>query len=100
MALVKDVIIGNDYDLQIVDGDFVVKPSDQQHVQLIIITAQGEWKEFPLLGVSVELYINAPASLQQLGKNIRLQLQSDNYTIRKLNVFGPTKIFVDGIRNN
>lgn len=100
MALVKDVLIDSSYDLQVVNGDFVVKPSDQQHVQLIIITAMGEWKQFPLLGVGIEQFINAPASLQQLSKGIQLQLQSDNYTVKTLKVLGPTQIFVDGIRNN
>lgn len=100
MTQVKDIIIENGYDLKIVNGDFVVDESDQQHVQLIIITAVGEWKQFPLLGVGIEQFINAPASLQKLSKLIQLQLVSDNYKIKTLKVLGPTKIFVDGVRNN
>jgi len=97
--MVKDIILKDDYDLLVENGDFVVDNSDPQHVQLIIITAQGEWKEHVLLGVGIESFINAPSSLQELSRLINIQLISDNYTVTKLNVISPTNIMVDGQRN-
>lgn len=40
-------------DLRIVDGDFAVGYSDNQHQEHILIATKGEYKEFPELGVGI-----------------------------------------------
>lgn len=95
--MVTDAIL-TDYDLTITDGDFLISFSDQQHIQLIIATAQGEWKEFPLLGVGSDQYINAPNNMQDFTKNIKIQLTSDNYKVNQIDVRNNHDIYIDAIR--
>ncbi|MDO4225812.1 MAG: oxidase [Bergeyella zoohelcum] len=45
-------------DLEFENGDFVLKESQNQQVQHIIIAQKGEYKEFPELGVGIEQMLN------------------------------------------
>lgn len=77
--MAKDFLL-KDFDLQIVDGDFVVGDCDQQNVELVLLARPGDYKQSPFLGVGIEDYVNAPTSpriLEALERNIKLQLESD-----------------------
>lgn len=74
----KKLPSGDYGDILIKDGDFVIGPSDNQHIADIIMSAPGWFKEFPLLGVDLPNYLNK-RDVQQLEQNINLQLQSDGY---------------------
>jgi len=79
---VKDIKHDSDgVDLVAVNGDFAAVDSDQQHIIDIVNSAQGHWKQFPLVGVGIDSFIGAtsPDILQELERLIRLQLQSDGY---------------------
>ena len=80
MAIYKDFLLDDDGDLAIANGDFKVGKSDQQHVEDIIESYSGWWKEFPLLGVGVQNYLNSTGNNQQLARNIIVQLVSDGFT--------------------
>ncbi|MGR3791555.1 hypothetical protein ACUXZJ_11845 [Flavobacterium sp. TN-1] len=49
----KDFVLDKDNDLMFANGDFFVANSDQQHLELILNSQQGEWKENPDLGVNL-----------------------------------------------
>ena len=71
------------------DGDFVVAPSDEQHVQDIFIAEKGNWRRTVLLGFGIMGYMNSPDTIRrrnQLLKSIRLQLEVDGYKINSINV--------------
>lgn len=66
--------------IQIVDGDLKIYTSDEQHIDHLLRTTPGDVKDYPLLGVGIHSFINAPFSndvKQRLKKKIRLQLLSD-----------------------
>lgn len=88
----KDILLQND-DLQIRGGDFVVGESDLQHVYLIIRLAKGNIKQFPLIGVGEERFLNGTID-GNLRRELQLQLESDGYRPRKLGVNG-TQIEVE-----
>ena len=46
MAMVKDIDLETDLDLKIIDGDFVISDSDQNHVINILKSYAGGYKQF------------------------------------------------------
>ena len=55
-------------------NDFVISPSDQQHISDIIISFVGWWKQFSLVGVGLSSFLNSSGREQELERLISLQL--------------------------
>ena len=71
--------------LVIKNNDLVIAESDQQHIQDIINSHYGWYREFPLLGASASDYINAPANrLAAFEGDIKTALKSDGYINKKI----------------
>lgn len=77
-----DFLLGEDGDLQIVDGDLLTGESDDQNVALILKATKGSIKQFPLLGVGIALELNGLID-GRVKRNIRLHLDSDGYKVIK-----------------
>jgi len=78
--MAKDILTDENGELAVLNGDLHIGNSDQQHVEHILTSAKGHYKQHPLIGVGIEDYLNAPNSLitrQKLEKEINLQLESD-----------------------
>jgi len=73
----KDFIIKDD--IVISNGDFLIDESDQQHVEHILKASKGNYFQYPTLGVGIEDKLGGDISPQALEKEIKKQLQSDNY---------------------
>lgn len=86
----KDVLLDSDNDLQGSNGDFAYAlDADQQHIDLILQSAKGDWKQHPALGPNIQEFLKAPFTMQvrnELQRRIKLNLESDNFKIRKLEV--------------
>ena len=67
-----------DGDLLIVNGDFVISDSDQQHNYDIIASNTGDWKEYPLVGFNAFQFLNSRTTPAQLNQVAKIQLQADN----------------------
>jgi|TARA_R110000796_G_scaffold55294_2_gene128847 hypothetical protein len=78
-------------------GDFLTGNSDAQHVQDIINSWAGWWKEFPTLGVGVKRYLGKSGNIQVLKRLIKIHLKSDGYRADKVIVKG-SQVFVTGER--
>lgn len=74
-----DVALGTDDDLLIVNGDFAIKQSDEQHIQDTINAFPSWWKMNPLDGVGIRAWQYSPANAQAMAKSIRLNLSADGY---------------------
>lgn len=78
--MANDILIEDTGDLNILNGDFNVEYSDEQHVEHILLSSKGHYKQYPLIGVGIENYIKAPLNLitkQTLEREISLQLKYD-----------------------
>lgn len=67
-------------DLEVRDGDLVIAESREQHTLLLLISAPGNWRASPLMGVAITQYINAPASdleRNATAQHIRRQMEAD-----------------------
>lgn len=47
MANPRDILLDDDFDLKIVDGDFVIGDSTEQNEMLLLLLNKGEVKQFP-----------------------------------------------------
>jgi hypothetical protein len=78
-----DLLLNEDNDLDIVDGDFVVGDETQQQINSILEAQQGHFKQSPLLGVGIRQMLNGGLK-GELKRNIQLQLESDGIAISSI----------------
>lgn len=76
----QDLQLDSTGDLKIENGDFVVGPSDFQHIKDLINSFPGWWKQFSSVGVGARQYIGSTGMQQTLQRAVQLALQGDNYT--------------------
>lgn len=80
-----DLLLTADYDLAFTEaGDLAVGASDSQHLGLLLLTAQGEWRADPLVGIGLRQYQNAPlgpAETAGLQREVAIQLTRDGYQV-------------------
>ena len=92
--MAKDILLGDDGDLLIRDGDFVIGDSLTQDVSRILKLNKGSLKSDPLLGVNLIELMNSEASQTSVETIVRLNLQRDGKdynevkSVLKLNVNG------------
>lgn len=73
----SDILLDQDNDLRIEDGDFVVGDSTMQEVGLIISTHTGEWKEDPIIGAAPTDLLKKRYSKLELENRFRVHLRRD-----------------------
>lgn len=94
----KDIIIADDGGFKASNGDFFVAPSDTQHIQHIVFSNPGDWKQSPIVGFGVVKQLNSPVNLggiNRIKSGITLQLTMDGYKVMKVtagNTIGSIKI--------
>lgn len=87
-----------DGDLLVVDGDFSVYESDQRHIEHILVSEKGGWREWPVLGVGLFRFLNGVGTKNELQKKCRLQIQYDNMKVQRLTVTDLGKIDIQAVR--
>jgi hypothetical protein len=92
-------ILFDDNDVIVKDGDFFISDSDQQHIKHILIADKGQFRQWPLIGVGIRRQSNGSTNKQDLKQLIRVQLRSDNFTVKKLEISGTMDITIDAKRN-
>ncbi len=101
MSKASDILLDENYDLAISGGDFVVGESDDQHIALLLLTAQGEWRQSPLTGVNLLRYQSGPmdtAGRAALQRERAIQLERDGYAVNVLSVSAQAQLTIDAHR--
>lgn len=80
MASNYDIALTNN-DPMIVSGDFVIAESDDQHIIDTINSFPGWWKQNLEDGIGIASWQKGAAMIQELTKQLRIQLSSDGYTL-------------------
>ncbi|MDV2458051.1 oxidase [Elizabethkingia anophelis] len=75
----EDISLNEDGSLVIRNGDFVIGPSDTQHIKDIVLTHPGEFKEFPMLGFGAELQLKKNPNDLAFKRDLKIQLEYDGY---------------------
>lgn len=93
-AGMTDILLDKDNDLLFENGDLAVGFSDNQNQHLILMANQGEYKEFPALGVGiVEMLSNEdPDSVLIRAKR---HLEYDGMKVRNIRFERNGKLIVD-----
>jgi len=79
MAAAKDFLEDENGEEVIVNGDYAVGPSDQFHINDIILSIPGSWREYPQVGCALESYQSSAGQQQKLNRTILQQLEADGY---------------------
>ena len=91
MATPREDIKLNNNDISISTGDFLIVFSDEQHVIDTINAFPGWWKQNPLDGVGVPLFLGGPSSDNILIREIKIQLDSDGYDTTQSKIIRDSK---------
>ncbi len=78
-----DILLDENGDLVDNNGDLAIGNSALQHLDLLLKSNKGDWKEYPLVGVDLNKSINSTLSLQNtdaIVKQIKLQMEMDGFT--------------------
>jgi len=78
--MAKDILLDDNYDLLVQDGDFVVGESEAQEMALILMSSPGEWKASPLTGFGWIRRIKGEFIVEDLQKELKTQLDLDGFT--------------------
>lgn len=81
-----DLILDDNDNLTIANGDLVIGQSDDQNVEAIILAEKGQFYESPLLGYGITRRANGPFDKQRQRQLIRAELKRDNYKIVQLDI--------------
>jgi hypothetical protein len=94
-----DIQLGeSDYNLQIMNGDFVIGESDQQNIQTILHAKAGQFYETPTIGVGIISNLNSGVTATRVKNLITKHLTADNFDVKSVDVDGDFKISIDAIR--
>lgn len=77
--MVQDILLDDEGDLDIENGDFKVGESDQQHLMLIVNLVEGSLKQFPLQGVGINNYTASSGQGATLRRSIKVKAEADGY---------------------
>lgn len=78
-----DILQAADGDIELSSGDIIMIEPTEQHKRDILLASQGDFGEFPLMGVGIEDYLNSEDNGSML-RQISLQMQHDGIKIRKV----------------
>lgn len=81
----KGVLLDENGDLAVANGGLVISDADQQAVQLLFVGTQGEWKEYPMMGIGIKRMQHG-ATDRFLNRIIRVQLEGIGFNIKKLDI--------------
>ena len=84
----KDIMLDENNDLIISNGDFVLSESLLQETKLIMQTAPGHWRYNPILGLDMERFINDEASYDEIKAELKKQLKLDGKRLKEFQVVG------------
>jgi len=82
--MAQDILLDENDDVRIENGDFVIGDSLDQEVSLILRMNKGELKEDPIVGCDLIRLINSNITEAELKQIIKLQLARDGKSYDEL----------------
>lgn len=73
-------------DLEIRNGDILFEESEQDHIRDIVHANKGEYRQNPLVGVSILNVLNGSESIDLIRKRIAVQLEFDNFDVESIDL--------------
>lgn len=76
--MADDILLDENFDLIISDGDFAIGESELQEVANILKSVEGNFKANPLIGANMEQYIRQGDNKSKIEQRVRIALKRDN----------------------
>lgn len=95
----KDVLIDEDNDIVISNGDFAIGDSDIKHQEHILIANKGEFKEFPEIGVGIIEALNSD-DIRGVLDNVKRNFQYDGMYVNNITYDGEKLVTDAKYRDN
>ena len=93
-----DLLLTEENDLLIKNGDFVVGESTRQHQNLLLIADKGEFKQYPTVGVGILRYLE-DYNGDNLAREIRAEFNKDGMSVKEIR-FNGSKIDITANYND
>jgi hypothetical protein len=77
--MAKDILLDENGDLKIANGDFVIGDSNDQEIENLLVSAKGAFKEFPLVGGDIGKMLKSRSGQTAALKEIKYQLKNDGF---------------------
>lgn len=90
----KDILLTKDFDLQIVNGDFVVAESTYQHQACLLMAEKGEYKQYPTIGVASKRYLESERP-DNYAREIRQEFSADGMQVNSINIAENLELTID-----
>lgn len=74
-----DILLNNENDISIINGDFQIGESSQQEIEAVLISFKGEYKNTPLLGAEIKRMLKARNTRQGITREVNEQLKYDGF---------------------
>ena len=81
MVAKNDILLDDDFDVIIKDGDFLIGEASQQHQQLLLISEKGMWKQYPVVGVAMQSFLLDDDYIDDFKKEVKKQFEMDGMEI-------------------
>jgi hypothetical protein len=79
-----DILLDDDLDLLIVNGDIVFGDADEQNMRLVALSNTGDWKEFPQFGVNLRRALLDEGAATAVKHTLQLQLEADGALVESI----------------
>lgn len=76
-----DILTEQTFDAAIANGDFMMGESTRQHQQALLLTAAGEWRESPSVGVDLYGRLLDEVDSATIEAAIKRQFEGDGMTV-------------------
>ena len=91
----NDVLLEDNGDLSIVNGDLAIGFSDNQHQEHILLAHKGEFKEFPEIGVGIHAMLDDDDYMDMLIE-IKKNLEYDGMKVKNVKFDENGNLDIDG----
>lgn len=93
-----DVLLNENLDLSIKDGDLDFGESTYQHQQLLLLMEKADLKEYPTTGVASKSFLESenPSSF---AREIRQEFYSDGMDVRQIKIADNLELTIDAQYN-
>ena len=90
----KDILLDENFDLQIANGDLVVGESTYQHQKILLFADKGQFKQNPTIGVGSRRYLET-SKPDEFAREIRLEFYGDGMDVKTVSIDDNLEIKID-----
>lgn len=92
----NDILLDENFDLKIANGDFVVDESTYQHQACLLMASKGEYKANPTIGVDSKRFLESERP-DEYARTIRQEFVGDGMEVKSIDIADDLQLTIDAI---